>query len=319
MKIARWEKDGAVGEGVVVEDQVIPFGNGATVADVLGEGLAAALVRAEALDQAQGVPLDSVRLLAPLVPTTIRDFVAFEEHVEGMAARRGGSVAPEWYDLPTFYFTNPLSLLGPGDTVTPPATQRLDYELEIGIVVGALPGSDGANLDAGTAARSIFGYTIFNDWSARDVQGREMNVHLGPCKGKDFGTSIGPWIVTADEFEDLIDPDGFLALHLEVEVNGTLVGEDLLSNMGWPIPELVAYASRNTRVVPGDLLGSGTAGNGGCLAELWGLGRDIPSLQEGDEVVMRAERIGELRGRVGAPVSVPPIPRARVRDRARTR
>jgi len=161
-----------------------------------------------------------------------------------------------------------------------------------------------------------------NDWSARDVQGREMRVRLGPAKGKDFGTGLGPWIVTADELADLVDVEGFLPLRLEARINGALVGEDLLSNMGWPFGELVAYASRNTRVVPGDVLGSGTAGNGGCLGELWGRRGDRtspPPLAEGDVVAIAVERIGELIGVVGAPVAVPDIPPARVRPRSRHR
>ncbi len=109
-----------------------------------------------------------------------------------------------------------------------------------------------------------------NDWSARDLQAREMKVRLGPAKGKDFATTLGPWIVTADEFADRLDGDGFLPLHAEVSINGERVGEDRISNMGWPFPELVAYAARNSVVRPGDVLGSGTVGNGGCLGELWG-------------------------------------------------
>jgi 2-keto-4-pentenoate hydratase/2-oxohepta-3-ene-1,7-dioic acid hydratase in catechol pathway len=177
------------------------------------------------------------------------------------------------------------------------------------------------NLTAENAASRIFGYTIMNDWSARDLQGREMKVRLGPAKGKDFGTSLGPWIVTADELEPYLDADGFLAVRAEVRVNGELIGEDLVSNMGWPFPELVAYASRNARVVPGDVLGSGTVGNGGCLGELWGRngGLTPPPLQPGDEVVMTVEGIGELRGTVGDYVPAPPLPAARVRPRTRRR
>jgi 2-keto-4-pentenoate hydratase/2-oxohepta-3-ene-1,7-dioic acid hydratase in catechol pathway len=170
------------------------------------------------------------------------------------------------------------------------------------------------------AAEHIFGYTIMNDWSARDVQAREMAVRLGPSKGKDFATTLGPVLVTADEFADLYDDEGFLQLELEVLVNGVTIGTDLLGNMGWPFADLVAYASRDTRVVPGDVLGSGTSGRG-CLAELWGrAGELVPMpLRPGDEVVMRAERIGEIRNVVGAPRPTPAIPPARPRSRARTR
>ena len=196
--------------------------------------------------------------------------------------------------------------------MSPPVTERLDFELEVAVVIGGVPGSDGANLTAEAAASHIFGYTIMNDWSARDLQSREMKVRLGPAKGKDFGTSLGPWIVTADELAPFLDEDGFLAVRAEVFVNGELVGDDLVSNMGWPFPELVAYASRNSRVVPGDVLGSGTVGNGGCLAELWGRRGELtpPPLAEGDEVRMVVEGIGELVARVGAAVAAPRRPRS---------
>jgi 2-keto-4-pentenoate hydratase/2-oxohepta-3-ene-1,7-dioic acid hydratase in catechol pathway len=148
-----------------------------------------------------------------------------------------------------------------------------------------------------------------------------MRVRLGPAKGKDFGTSLGPWIVTADELQPFIDGDGFLAIRAEVFVNDELIGHDLVSNMGWPFGELVAYASRNSRVVPGDVLGSGTVGNGGCLSELWGRAGELvpPPLREGDEVRMVVEGIGELIGRVGPIVRAPDIPPARSRSRVRGR
>lgn len=319
MRIARWVHEGAVGEGAVVGDRVIAFPDGLTVAGVLAGGLDAALRLAETLDASGGTALTDVQLLAPLTPASIRDFVAFEEHVEGVSASVDGKseVVPEWYQAPTFYFTNPHTVLGPGGAVAPPVTQRLDFELEVAAVIGGVADSDGANLTAEDAASHIFGYTIMNDWSARDLQSREMKVRLGPAKGKDFGLSLGPWIVTADEFA--LDADGFLPVRAEVYVNDELIGEDLVSNMGWPFPELVAYASRNSRVVPGDVLGSGTVGNGGCLGELWGRSGSLtpPPLAEGDVVRMRVDGIGELLGTVGAAVPAPPLPAARPRSRAR--
>jgi 2-keto-4-pentenoate hydratase/2-oxohepta-3-ene-1,7-dioic acid hydratase in catechol pathway len=148
-----------------------------------------------------------------------------------------------------------------------------------------------------------------------------MRVKLGPAKGKDFGTSLGPWIVTADEFAPYTDVEGFLAIRADVRVNGELVGDDLVSNMGWPFGVLVAYASRNSRVVAGDVLGSGTVGHGGCLAELWGRRGELtpPPLVEGDEVHLRIEGIGDLVTRVGAPVPAPALPAARPRPRLRYR
>jgi len=329
VKIARWADDaGTVGEGFVIDSRVVPFPGGLTVAQVLAQGLAAAHelhARALSLSKGEtpGIPLADVRLLAPLVPAAIRDFVAFEEHVEGVSAGVEGKsdVAAEWYEAPTFYFANPYTILGPDEPVAPPVTERLDFELEVAVIVGAAPGVGESNLTAGEAASVVFGYTIMNDWSARDLQGREMKVRLGPAKGKDFGMSLGPWIVTADELEPYLDADGFLAIRAEAYINDVLVGEDLVSNMGWPLPELVAYASRNSRVVPGDVLGSGTVGNGGCLGELWGRNGALtpPPLAEGDVVRLVVEGIGELTGAVGPAVAAPTVPRARVRSRARRR
>lgn len=324
MKIARWRVGDVIEEGLIEGADVVAFADGRTVADILAAGLAEAQAhRAAALAAGARRSLADVVLIAPVAPASVRDFVAFEEHVEGVSASVDGKseVVPEWYDAPTFYFTNPHTILGPGEPVAPPVTARLDFELEVAVVIGGASGSDGANLDAEAAARHIFGYTIMNDWSARDLQSREMKVRLGPAKGKDFGTSLGPWIVTADELSPFLDDDGYLAVRAEVRVNGALVGEDLVSNMGWPFPVLVAYASRNSRVVPGDVLGSGTVGNGGCLGELWGRAGTLtpPPLAEGDEVAMAVEGIGELVARVAASVPAPDLPRAAVRPRTRTR
>lgn len=321
MRIARWQDaSGHLGDGFVIEDRVVPFPDGMGVDRVIRDGLASARELFAAVNPARGTRLDEVTLLAPLQPATVRDFVAFEEHVEGVSASIDGQshVPAEWYDAPTFYFTNPHTILGPDEAVVPPETARLDFELEVAAIVG---GAGGANLTVGQAADVVFGYTVMNDWSARDLQSREMKVRLGPAKGKDFATSLGPWIVTADELADYLDPDGLLAVQAHAFVNGVLVGEDLVSNMGWTFPELVAYASRNSRVVAGDVLGSGTVGNGGCLAELWGRrqAETPPPLVAGDEVRLVVEGIGELVARVGSAVTAPPISRARPRSRARHR
>ncbi|MDI2029589.1 fumarylacetoacetate hydrolase family protein [Saccharopolyspora sp. TS4A08] len=260
-----------------------------------------------------GVPLAEVELRAPLEPATVRDFVAFEEHVEGMT---GGAIAPEWYAAPTFYFTNPHAITGPFDDVAiPPGCRRMDFELEVAAVIGR-PGRD---LAPEQAREHIIGYTIFNDWSARDLQSAEMKVGLGPAKGKDFATTLGPVLVTADELDAHRDADGFLRLPMSVSVNGERIGHDLLSNMGWPFEELVSYASRGTEVRPGDVLGSGTCGNGGCLGELWGRPdrEDPPPLQPGDVVEMTVEGIGTIRNRVTAGHDLPPVRPARKRPRDR--
>jgi 2-keto-4-pentenoate hydratase/2-oxohepta-3-ene-1,7-dioic acid hydratase in catechol pathway len=227
-------------------------------------------------------------------------------------------VVPEWYQAPTFYFTNPYALVGAYDDVpVPPGSELLDFELEVAVVVGR----NGASLTPEQAREHVFGYTVLNDWSARDLQRREMKVQLGPAKGKDSATTLGPWLVTADELEPYRDADGFLALDLRASVNGELIGHDLLSNMGWPFEELISYASRGTEVRAGDVLGSGTCGNGGCLAELWGRrGRiDPPPLRPGDVVELTVEGIGTVRNRVVAGLTLPPVRAARPRSVPRAR
>ncbi|MFF9819265.1 fumarylacetoacetate hydrolase family protein [Streptomyces sp. NPDC014006] len=169
------------------------------------------------------------------------------------------------------------------------------------------------------AREHIVGYTVFNDWSARDLQSAEMRVGLGPAKGKDTATSLGPYLVTADELEPYRDADGFLRLALTAEVNEEVVGQDLLSNMSWTFEEMTAYASRGTRVLPGDVLGSGTCGNGGCLAELWGLRgeRTPPSLKPGDTVTLTVEGIGRVSNTVVPGADPVPLPAGRRRSRER--
>jgi 2-keto-4-pentenoate hydratase/2-oxohepta-3-ene-1,7-dioic acid hydratase in catechol pathway len=314
---------GAARAGVVTDAGIHPLPAGVTVLDLVRSGLPAALAAGERALGEAAAPLESVRLLPPLAAPTVRDFVAFEEHVEGVAASVGdtagtSAVVPEWYQAPTFYFTNPYALIGAFDDVpVPPGSQLLDFELEVAVVVGR----DGASLTPEQAREHIFGYTVLNDWSARDLQRREMKVQLGPAKGKDTATTLGPWLVTADELEPYRDDDGFLALDLRASVNGELIGQDLLSNMGWPFEELIAYAARGTEVRAGDVLGSGTCGNGGCLAELWGRRGwiDPPPLTPGDVVELTVEGIGTVRNRIVAGLTLPSVRAARDRPVPRMR
>jgi fumarylacetoacetate (FAA) hydrolase len=208
-----------------------------------------------------------------LHPPSVRDFYAFEQHVQTARASRGLEVPAEWYEIPVFYFSNPAAIYGPDDEVPkPPDTNELDYELEVAAVIGA----DG----------EIGGFTVMNDWSARDLQRKEMRVGLGPAKGKDFATSIGPIVVTPDEF------DGSSG-EMVARVNGEERSRGNLADMHHSWDAIVAAAARNTRLRPGDILGSGTVGTG-CILEL-GDGR---WLQSGDVVELEVEGIGVLRNRV---------------------
>ena len=297
MRLATADVDGHRLGGAVDPDgtRFHPLASGRTVGDLVWAGLAEAVRAGEEALAGPGRPLDEVRLQPPLRPASVRDFVTFEKHVEGV--RRsvdGASGVPEaWYDAPTFYFTNPHAVVGHGHEVRRPwGSKALDFELEVACVVGV----EGSSLTEQEAAESIVGYAILNDWSARDLQSREMQVGLGPAKGKDFCTSLGPWLVTADEFTDAHDADGFLDLDCVVEVNGREVGRDRLSHMGWTFATMIAYASRDSLVLPGDVLASGTTGGGGCLAELWGRRgvQDPPPLAPGDVVTVTVERLGSL-------------------------
>jgi fumarylacetoacetate (FAA) hydrolase len=218
------------------------------------------------------------RLLAPVPePPSVRDFYAFEGHVAAGAARRGREIAPYWYEAPAFYFSNPASIHGPGEPLRrPPSTSMLDFELEIAAVIGA---DDGGEL-------GIFGFTLMNDWSARDVQASEVTVGLGPAKAKDFGISLGPWLVTPDE---LPYRDGRLHVSATVEVNGEKVAAGDASEKHFTWPDLVAHAARNTRLRPGDVIGSGTLSGG----SLWELETDR-WIEPGDTVALEADGLGRL-------------------------
>ena len=300
MKLASITLGGQVAGAVVEDDRVFPLPRRLTVAAMIDQGLEWALHTAAEARRGRGLPLDEVDLALPYKPPSIRDFVTFESHVEGVrkSIDHAEGIPEAWYDAPTFYFTNPHALYGPGQPIPRPAKSRaLDFEMEVAVVLGRA----GRDLSESDAKDAIFGYTIFNDWSARDLQGREMQTGLGPAKGKDFASTIGPWIVTADELEDHHDADGFLDLDCRVSVNGEAIGHDRLSNMHWTFAQMIAYASRDSVVLTGDLLASGTTGGGGCLAELWGRNgaQTPPPLEPGDEVVMQVEGIGCLGGSVG--------------------
>jgi fumarylacetoacetate (FAA) hydrolase len=233
-----------------------------------------------------------VRFGPPILrPPSLRDFYAFEGHVATMWARRGNQVPEAWYRLPIFYFSNTSEIRGPDDPVWAPAgSTELDYELEVCALVD-MPARD---LVAEQAEEAIGGYLILNDWSARDLQREETTVRLGPAKGKDFASSIGPWLVTPDELAN-VRAGGSTGptLALTAEVNGVELSRGSWADAQFSFGQMLARASADATLRPGDLLGSGTVG-GGCLLEIREatLGR---YLEPGDEVVLRIDRLGALR------------------------
>ncbi len=236
-----------------------------------------------------GPTVDEVRLLAPIpAPATVRDFYAFEEHVRAGFARRGGDIPEPWYEFPVSYKSNHRAILGPGEVVPWPSfTDELDYELELAAVVGR----GGRDLDEEEAAAHLFGFTILNDISARDLQRREMAVGLGPTKSKDFATVLGPTLVTADELD-------VTELRVTATIDGETVTDTTTADMHWSFAQMLAWASRDEDVYPGDVLGSGTVA-GGCGLEH---GR---MLRPGETIALHAPGIGTLTNVVGHPRPAP--------------
>jgi 2-keto-4-pentenoate hydratase/2-oxohepta-3-ene-1,7-dioic acid hydratase in catechol pathway len=239
--------------------------------------------------------LDGARWLTPLDPPRFRDFMAFEQHFVSARAVRGNPVPDVLYTLPVYYKAGHLSLLAHEQTMEWPAyCEWMDYELELGFVVGGT----GVDLTAEEAEQRLFGVTLLNDFSARDRQFEEVAGGLGPAKGKDFGTALGPWITTLDE----LDP---LEISLAARVNGELWSSGRSGSALWSAGELTAYLSTAEPLVPGELIGSGTVG-GGCGLELGN--RLVP----GDVVELEGSGLGTLRTRLGEPRQLRWAPQGRI-------
>ncbi len=228
---------------------------------------------------------DAVRLLAPIPrPPLIRDFMAFETHLKNIYPKLGRDIPPEWYNLPIYYKGNPSAVGADGDAITMPVfATNMDFEFEFAAVIGR----GGTNIPREDAMSHIFGYMIYNDFSAREIQQREMSVGLGPAKGKDFerGHVFGPWLVTADEIPDIY------ALRMQATVSGQPWCDTSTSTMHWRFDQMIAHASTNEKVVAGEIFGSGTVG-GGSAAEMG------KTLGRGDEVILTMDRLGTLTNRI---------------------
>lgn len=247
------------------------------------------------------LPVDKVRLLAPVPrPTSMRDGYAFRQHVEAARRNRGVEMIAEFDLFPVFYFTNHQAVIGPGPIeVMPEHLKRLDFELEAAIVIG----KEGRNIKANEADSYIAGYTIMNDWSARDLQMEEMKLSLGPAKGKDFATAIGPWLVTPDELASKRvagDNGERYDLTMTATLNGKELSRGNLKDMTWTFAQIIERASYGVTLYPGDVIGSGTVGTG-CLLELNGSKiTDNLWVKVGDTVTCAIDGLGELTNTVVA-------------------
>ncbi|MBD1373151.1 fumarylacetoacetate hydrolase family protein [Hazenella sp. IB182357] len=235
------------------------------------------------------IHIEEAQYLSPIpIPNSVRDFYAFEDHVKTARHRRGLDMIPEWYQLPVFYFSNHRSVVGHEVPIRKPAyTECLDYELEVACIIGKR-GKDISRLDA---HQYIAGLSILNDWSARDVQRREMTVGLGPAKGKDFATSIGPCMVTLDDLEDRRSGEHW-DLEMTAKINGQTLSRGNLKDLHWSFAQMIERASEGVELFPGDIIGSGTVGTG-CILEL---GTEVHRyLEPGDQVELEVERLGVLK------------------------
>lgn len=265
---------------------------------------------ARAGEEALADPLDVVaqaeaELLAPIpAPTSVRDFYAYETHVKTYKEANGQDMDPDWYELPVFYFQNPAAIRAANDEIPmPPGCVKFDYELEFAAVIGRA----GANLTPEEAEAHIAGYLLLCDWSARDLQAREVRQGMGPVKGKDSATSLGPWLVTPDELDSRRVGNAF-DLQMRASVNGRPYSKGNAGDLYWSFGQMISYASRGTRIVPGDLMGSGTVGTG-CILELSTVHGEeqFPWLRAGDEVTLEADLLGAISARITEPLPLHPL------------
>jgi len=309
MKLVTYDTGNGPRAGVVVAERVLE------VATLLGEQSELRDVRAllelphdpltrlksalASASVAQGVPLASVRLRAPILqPPTVRDFMVYEGHANAGGTRQ---LSDAWYRLPIFYFSSPLRIFGPEDAVPyPAASDQLDYELELAAVIGR----EGSNVTEAEALSYIAGFTIFNDWSCRDLQRDEMEARLGPAKGKDAATSLGPCMVTTDELAPHLR-DGRLHVRCTLKVNGVQWMDNDGGLMYHTWGAMIERASHDSRIVPGDVLGGGTV-TGGSIGEAIRNGLPARYLQPGDVVEIEVEGIGVLRNTIAPKVNPDP-------------
>lgn len=279
--------------GVAHDGKIHSLAPGIDFLDLLRDDQSLEVWGRQALSDPAELLLDSAVARAALVhtPPSIRDFMAFEEHVVTSNAALGLPMNPDWYNIPVFYFSNPAAVKDPGEPIRiAPGSVKFDFELEFAAVIGK-PGID---IPVEEAEEHIVGYMSMCDWSARDLQEREMKQTLGPAKGKDTATSFGPYLVTPDELAGQRKGNAF-DITITASVNGQQYSEGNLSTIYWSFAQMIAYASRGTQLRPGDVIGSGTVGTG-CVLELSRVHgvEAYPYLKPGDHVRVDAGILGVL-------------------------
>jgi 2-keto-4-pentenoate hydratase/2-oxohepta-3-ene-1,7-dioic acid hydratase in catechol pathway len=293
MRIVQFEHNGGPAVGRVRDEHtVVPL---RVPAGMSGDEAVLALAMGDLAAEEAGPALTPGGLAAPIRhPPSIRDFMLFEEHLANSLKPYGKKVPAAWYDAPAFYFTNPHTVLAPGATLSPPKTEQLDYELELAVVIGRRL----RNPSREQALDAIAGYTLFNDFSARDVQAAERPVGLGPSKSKDFASALGPFLVTLEEIPgDPARPD----LNVTASVNGEQWSAGSARAMHFDLAEAIMHAARDSWVLPGDVVATGTVPTG-CVLELTAVegGGPYHWLRAGDEVVLDGGVLGRLVTTVAA-------------------
>ena len=305
MKLISFEQNGririgAIEKGLIYDLHSLDSNISNTMLEFLKGGETQLKLAKKAInDSSTSIPIDSVKLLSPITnPPSVRDAYAFRQHVATARKNRGLDMIPEFDEIPIFYFTNHNAVFGPGDfPVLKRHTEKLDFELECAAVIG----KGGRNIPVNEADDYIFGFMVMNDFSARGLQMHEMKLNLGPAKGKDFGSSFGPWLVTKDELapykQTSADGDRY-DLIMKAFVNEIQLSEDVLSNMTWTFAQIIERVSYGVDIYPGDIIGSGTCGTG-CLLELNGSKiTDNQWLNPGDIISLDIEALGNLTNKI---------------------
>ena len=305
MKLISFVQNGRNRLGAIENDSIYDFHSidsniAETMLEFLQGGEAQLNLANKAINSGStSIPVDSIKLLSPLTnPPSVRDAYAFRQHVATARKNRGLEMIPEFDEIPIFYFTNHNAVFGPGNfPVLKRHTEKLDFELECAAVIGKA----GRDIPVSEADNYITGFMIMNDFSARALQMQEMKLNLGPAKGKDFGSSFGPWLVTKDELETYREtsPDGDrYNLNMKAFVNEIQVSEDTLANMTWTFAQIIERVSYGVDIFPGDIIGSGTCGTG-CFLELNGSKiTDNQWLNPGDTITLEIEELGHLTNKI---------------------